>query len=426
MALSKFKKLTVLLTSFLVGQGSVQLLNLISGFLLLRWLSVEDYAQYSVTFGFQSTFGILIDLGFSGTIIALVGERIYDKKVVGSYIYAGKHFRNLLFWILIPISIITFPLVIAKYHWPWITQLLLLSSIVISLFFQGWASYYAVPLLMHKQLREYYQVQIASAGGRLIINFGFYIISTLFSWITLWINSAVIVFNAILYRKNAEKWIDEPDGSDSKIKREMLSYIAPLIPGIIFTAFQGQISVLLITIFGQTRSIAEVAALSRIAQIFLLLNAFNSVIIEPYIAKVSRQKLVISYFRILSVALAICIMLCGIAFLFPEIPLWVLGSKYQNLKIETSWLIVSSCINYIGGVIWTMSSARKWIYWWHTTLYIVLVLVVQAIGILFMKLDTTLGVIQFSLVSGMAVLVVHIIGSIYGFIYGSRQLRNTV
>ncbi|WP_257237060.1 hypothetical protein, partial [Nostoc sp. 'Peltigera malacea cyanobiont' DB3992] len=53
-----------------------------------------------MAFGFQSTFGILIDLGFSGTIIALVGDRIYDKKVVGSYIYAGKHFRNLLFWSL--------------------------------------------------------------------------------------------------------------------------------------------------------------------------------------------------------------------------------------------------------------------------------------------------------------------------------------
>jgi len=279
---------------------------------------------------------------------------------------------------------------------------------------------------MHKQLREYYQVQIASAGGRLIINFGFYIISALFSWISLWINSGVIVVNAILYKKNAEKWIEEPDASNSKIKREILTYIAPLIPGIIFTAFQGQICVLIITIFGHIKNIAEVAALSRIAQIFLLLNAFNSVIIEPYIAKVSRQRLVILYFQILTVALTICIMLCAIAFLSPEIILWVLGAKYQHLKNETSWLILSSCINYIAGVIWTISSARKWIYWWHTTLYIVLLLVVQAICILFMRLDTTLGVIQFSLASGIVVLIVHIIGSIYGFIYGSRQLTNTV
>ncbi|PHM05944.1 hypothetical protein CK516_37220, partial [Nostoc sp. 'Peltigera malacea cyanobiont' DB3992] len=99
------------------------------------------------------------------------------KKLLARIFMLESIFVICCFGLLIPISIIVFPLVIAKYHWTWITQLLLLSSIVISLFFQGWASYYAVPLLMHKQLREYYQVQIASAGGRLIINFGFYIIS---------------------------------------------------------------------------------------------------------------------------------------------------------------------------------------------------------------------------------------------------------
>jgi hypothetical protein len=48
----------------------------------------------------------------------------------------------------------------------------------------------------------------------------------------------------------------------------MLHYLSPIIPGIIFTAVQGQISVLLITLFGQTKSIAEVAALGRLGQLF--------------------------------------------------------------------------------------------------------------------------------------------------------------
>jgi O-antigen/teichoic acid export membrane protein len=125
---SKFRRLTTLLLSFLAGQGSVQVLSLLSGFFLLRWLSVEAYAQYSVAFGFQSTLSMLIDLGFSGSIIALVGDRGSDKAVIGNYIRSAKRFRNRLFAILIPGAAIAFPLVTFKQHWDWTTQLLLFVS----------------------------------------------------------------------------------------------------------------------------------------------------------------------------------------------------------------------------------------------------------------------------------------------------------
>ncbi len=76
---SRFKRWLPLILGFLAGQTSVQLLNLMTGFFLLRWLSVEQYAQYSVALGFQSTLSMPIYLGFSGSITALVGERSSDK-----------------------------------------------------------------------------------------------------------------------------------------------------------------------------------------------------------------------------------------------------------------------------------------------------------------------------------------------------------
>src|SRR5690625_2710448 len=79
--------------SFLVGQGALQLIQVLSGFFLFRWLSVEQYAQYSVVFACQSTAGMLVELGFLGAIVALVGNRIQDKKVLGNYIRAGRFFR---------------------------------------------------------------------------------------------------------------------------------------------------------------------------------------------------------------------------------------------------------------------------------------------------------------------------------------------
>ncbi|HEY9901386.1 MAG TPA: hypothetical protein V6D43_02980 [Candidatus Sericytochromatia bacterium] len=417
---SKFRRLTALLLSFIAGQGSVQVLSLVSGLFLIRWLSVEAYAQYSVAFGFQSTLSMLIDLGFSGSIIALVGDRGSDKAVVGNYIRSAKHFRNRLFAILIPGAALAFPLVTFKQHWDWTTQLLLFVSIIASIFFQGWVSYYGAPLLIHRQLKPFYQPQIISAFGRIVLCFSLYFLSALTSWTTAWVSSAVMALNGFLYRRATTNLMAEPSQSDPKLNREMLRYLSPLIPGIIFTAFQGQISLLLITLFGQTQSIAEVAALGRLGQLFFILSAFNGVIVEPYIAKVPRQDLARRYFQILGGASVISIALCGIAFLFPDPLVWILGSKYQNLRVETGWIVAGACVNYVNGVMWTIHSARKWIYWWGTGLYIGLLLATQLICVSFMTLNTTLNVIYFSLITTVAVTLVHIANGVYGFIYGPR------
>lgn len=421
MNFSRFKHWTTLILRFLAGQGSVQLLNLISGFFLLRLLSVEAYAQYSVAFSFQNTIGILVDLGFSGSIVALVGDRIHNKEVLGTYIRAAKHFRNRLFAVIIPLAVVAFPVFTSKQNWNWTTQLLLIASIVSSLFFQGWISYYSSPLLINQRLKEYYQPQIGAAGGRLVLCYILYLSSALFSWTTAWVNSAVIAVNGFLYRRAAKPLITEPLHSDLKVNSEMMNYLLPLIPGIVFTAFQGQISVFIITWFGQNQNIAEVAALGRISQFFVILSAFNSVIIGPYIAKVACQNLAKRYFQIVGVALAISITLCTISFLFPQPLMWVLGSKYQHLQVEIGWMVSGACLSYVGGVMWTMHSARRWVYWWGSFLYIGLLLATQIICVAVMDLSTTLNVIYFSLITTGAVMVVHISNAIYGFFYGIRR-----
>jgi O-antigen/teichoic acid export membrane protein len=415
---SRAQRWVGLITSFLAGQGTVQLLNLFAGFLLLRWMSVEAYAQYSVAFGFQSTLGMLVDLGFSGSIIALVGERSSDLSVVGRYVRSARYFRNRLFVVFLPLAIIGFPLFISKHHWPWSTQVLLMISIGLALFFQGWVSFYSTPLLIKQNINRYYRPQIITALGRNVFCVVLYLASALTSWATALVSSAVIVVNSLIYRKETKQLVHEPDKSDLKANSEMLRYISPLIPGIVFTAFQGQISVLLITWFGQTRSVAEVAALGRLGQVFLILGAFNAVIVNPYVARVARPNLGPRYLQFVGAATVISIIVCVIAFLFPDPFLWTLGPKYRNLRTEVSWLLAVSGLNYVGAVMWTIHSARRWIFWWGTFAYIGVLLITQAVCVSVMDLSTTLNVIYFSLITSSAVMLIHIATGVFGFIYG--------
>lgn len=421
---TRYKRWAALISVFLAGQGSVQVLNLISGFLLLRWLSVEAYAQYSVATGFQSTLGMLVELGFSGSILALVGDRGSDKKVVGTYIRSVKHFRNRLLAVMLPLAAIAFPLVTSKQNWDWTTQLLLFLSIVSSVFFQGWVSYYSPPLLITQQIRQLYQPQIISAIGRIILCFTLYLTSALTSWTTAWVNSVVIAVNGFLYRIATKHLVIEPRNSNPQINHEILRFLSPLIPVITFAAFQGQISLALITIFGETKSIAEVAALGRLGQLFVILGAFNRVIVAPYIAKVASQNLAKKYFQFLGASVATAAILSLVAFLFPQPLLWVLGSKYQDLKAEVGLVVASSSFSYVANVLEVMNSSRKWIYWWGSSFEIFLLLIVQVICIFVMNLSTTIDVIYFSLIVAIAYFIVHLLIGSYG-IYQNYRFQSS-
>lgn len=392
----------------------VQILNLATGFFLIRWLRVDDYAMYSVATGFQGTVGILVELGLGSSIVALLAGRT-DPQVVGGYIRSTRHYRNRFFLFLLPVIFVAFPVLTLRQGWGFPLTAVLLAAILVSLYFQSWASYYAVPLLIHQELALYYRTPSLLSATRLGVSFLLHLLSLISAVASVWLSTLSTVAQGWFYREHSAQHIAEPRESDPAKNREVLNYIRPLLPSTIFFALQGQISILLITWFGKENSIAEVGALGRIGQLFVMLAAFNSVIIAPAIARVSRRLLLRRYSQVLAGALVISGVLVGSALVFPDAYLWLLGHKYEHLRGELAWMMVSSCIGYLTGVLWTMHSARKWIFTWGVWTYIGSVVLTQIAGLVFMDLSTTRNVILFSVFSSLATLLVQVAWGISGF-----------
>ena len=401
--------------SFLVGQGAIQALNLVSGFLIIRWLSVDAYAKYSVAFAFQNTVGMLVDLGVSGSIVAMVGARSGQPEVIGAYIRAAKHYRTISFAVVIPIAAGFFIWMSLRQHWGYALQAGLFGSVVFSLFFQGWSAYYSAPLLMHHRLGRLYGAQFTSGALRLAASCLFYVAGALSSVATAWINSLSLAWCAVSYKRHAHDLVQEPPQADLAANREMARYLAPVVPGIIFYALQGQLTLFLITFFGKSHNIAEVAALGRLTQALILVGAFNGVIIEPYIARVPHCLLPRRYPLILGGAICLAAALAVGSYFFPGAALWIIGQKYAHLRTAFTWSIGAWGLNYLGGLLWLMHSARKWVYWWHTIFCCATLTVAQAIGVWRLDLSTTVGIFQFSLLTAAANLFVHAVGGLYGF-----------
>jgi O-antigen/teichoic acid export membrane protein len=418
---SRIRKLISVLASFVLGQAGLQAVTVLIGLFLVRSLSVNAYAQFGLALGFQATASILMDLGFASTIIPLVGERAADRVLVGKYVRAGKSLRDRAFLILSPVVTIVFLAITHKQRWGWPVQLGLLFSVLLALYSSSAASYYSVPLLLYRRLREFYVLQTASAACRLLLYVLLNAIGSLNSLTAAGLSALNATINGSLLKREGGKSIEWPESEDPALRKEIIKFILPALPAILLGAFHGQIALFLISIFGSTVNIAQVAALGRLGQIFYLLMTFNVMVVEPYVARLARPRLLLTYLRLITLACLGGALLVLLSFTFPALFLWVIGPRYEQLRGLIGWVVMTACVNYVAGLIWIMNRSRKWLFWRGSIVEISLVAVVQIGYLLIFGVRTTRDAVMFNFASSFCYVVAHSYVAVIGFNKGARD-----
>jgi O-antigen/teichoic acid export membrane protein len=419
---ARLRQLLGPVVAFFLGEGALQAINISAGLLLVRFLPLEGYAQYGLAFGFQATASILMDMGYAGTIIPLVGNRIDDRALVGRYVRAAKYLRDRAFLLLAPFTSAAFLAITAKQHWSWSVQIALLTSVLLCLWSAGQASCYSAPFFLYGRLREFYLPQTLSAAAKLILYVVLRVAGGLNAVVAAGLNAVNAIFVAGVLGKQGRRYIEWPDRDDRSAIREVLKYVLPAIPIFVFFAFQSQIALFLISIFGQTVNIAQVAALGRLGQLFGALTTFNMVIVEPRIARLGSERLLATYLRLVVLAAACCAPVVFFAFIVPGPFLWLLGPQYRDLGNVVGVVILTASINYLANLVWIMNRARRWLFWRGTVLEIVLTLAVEIAFIGYFGVRTTRDAILLSLAVSLCSLSTHAYIGVHGFLGGSRSL----
>jgi O-antigen/teichoic acid export membrane protein len=408
------RRIAKILATFFLGQGALQGANILAGLYLVRTMSIEGYAQFGLAVGFQQTVGLLMDLGFTSTIIPLVGDQGHNKALVGKYVRAAKHLRDRTFWILSPIAMIAFFFIMRRHRWSWTSEVLLMGSVLLSVYSGGKVSYYSAPLFLYGRLKDFYLPQTLTAILRLVVFWTLRVVGALSGWAASIVAALNITLNGVILQKASRAHVEWPEEDDPKIDREVILYVLPAIPALVFAAFQLQSSVFLIGIFGQSVSIAQISALSRLSQIFGILTIFNTVVVEPVMARLQPAKVLSRYIILILIAFLACTPIVLIAFLAPGPVLWLLGSKYEGLRDVVGWAMLTGAVNYVSMLIWIMNRARKWVFWSGTILEISLTLLGQTLFIVMHGVRTTHDAVFFSLLSAFGPLLTHIYVMVYG------------
>lgn len=411
---------------FLAGQGATQCLNLLANLYLVHRLSLEAYAQFGLASGFQTTFSVLMDLGFASTIVPLVADRREDKALVGRYVRSANHLRNRSYLVLAPVAALAFLAIMHRQHRSVTVQLLLLASVLLGLYSGGTMAYFAAPLFIFRRLKDYYMPQALFAAVRVAVYLLLGAAGGLNAASAAGVSALSVTATAAYIRRKSRRYFVWPAQDSEATDREMLRYILPASPAILFSAFQTQIALLLVSIFGGTIFMAEVAALSRIGQLFMLMLSMCSIIVEPYMARLGRERLAQNFMAFFLLAAAACAPLIVVAFRWPGAYIWVIGAKYEGVRPVLGWYVLSLSINLIAGVVWVMNRARKWVFWSGSILEVVLLLGVQIGFLAMVGVKTTREAVFFNFASSFCYLIAHGYVAIFGFMKGPRTQSTDV
>jgi O-antigen/teichoic acid export membrane protein len=395
-----------LFSKYFLGQGAAQLIQLASGFLLIRWLDKGDYATYTLVMAILGTSSVLFSLGLSQCLTGLIGKRVNDANVVGRYIKASKSLRNPLLAVGSIILFALFYSISEKFEWGGGLWCVLWLFVVSSLFFKMWEQVYSPILLLNQQIGRLYLLGLAGGSSRLLLILGTYLLSLFSVPVVLLYNVAQAALSSVGTYVMARSRVVVPLASEScaRERSEILKLSLPKIPTSIFAAFSSQLIVFLVSILGTQGQLAEIGALTRLAMLFVVFKRFGSVMVTPYFAKLDFS-VVPARLRMLLLAMGTLLLSVSlVTYVWPDPLLFLLGNDYGHLGFEVFLVVVLALTRVCNVQIVSVRNARNYIFNWHSIAILVPQLCAIITGALIFDLGVLSNVLYFSLLISVTAL----------------------
>lgn len=388
-----WRRWAVLLSGLAGLQFLIQLLNGITGFLLVRSLPREEYSVFTITGTLLTMLLMLTDLGLTVGLINIGGRVWKDRNQHALLVADALKLRFVLFLICVCFIAPIGGGLLIKAGATAKEAVLLMSLILLSAGIGASALIHATVARLHSRHRELQVAELYAAASRLAASAAGLVAAAA----ALVASAAVVlsqwVFGARMRRISLEILGPLPEASND-YRAELAGTLRSLGPTAIFYGFQGQVATLLIAMFGTGGQVADLGALSRYNILFSISGVVMAQVVSPAAARATDGQ----HFRhilrlaLLSYAGFSGLIILGVA-VFWRLALGLLGEQYLGLRSELILFMVSSALAGLNGLLWCFISARGWIH--HVWVIIPMTLVFQAVLVRWLPLDTVASVLFF-------------------------------
>ena len=385
----------------------IQVLGFLSGILIVRHLSKPDYAWFTIANSLAATMNMLADVGVSGALSAVGGEVWQDNARFGSLIRTALTLRRK--FAIVSIAVVTpiFIWMLMKNQAPVATTAVLVPVALVGFLMQLTAGVLGVVISLRQEIRRMQLVGLAAALLRLA-----FIAPACLIFIDARIAMIAGVAAAALQVWLLRRWVrasvvwNAPESSEYRSR--ILSIVKRQAPITIFHCVQGQIIVLLISIFGSEDRVAEIGALGRFAILFTLISSVINGIIVPRFARCQERSVLRRRYWQVAIGFAVLAgSLVTLSAIFPRPLLWVIGSQYANLENVVWLMMLNAALGSMFACLVSLTYFKGWII--PAAITIPMEIGTQLLLILIFDMSTVRGVLLVGCIGSLPPILLNII-----------------
>ncbi|MBU3714846.1 MAG: polysaccharide biosynthesis protein [Ferruginibacter sp.] len=344
-----------------IYQIAIQVIALLSGFLIVRLLPTDEYASYTIANTMLGVMTVLSDGGINSSFM-YQGGKVWQDKFAFSEIFSTAHFlrkRFALITLVIGLPLLFF--LLQKQHVSILSSLLVIATLI-----PAFVSSLSDNLLQvgPKLNQNIFPIQ---KNTLLVSLIRFFMVIPLllvfpFTWLCLLLNGLTRMYGNFRLWQINKLYFNRTNKIDHSIKKKMIRQVARLLPASIYYCFSGQIAIWLMSILGSNSSVAGLGALGRFSLIFSIFSLIFGTIITPRFSRISDKsdKLFSHFIKIQIAGLLAGFFISILFFLFSNYLLLLIGRSYLHLRVELFWSIVAGVIGTCAGFSFSLFTCRGW------------------------------------------------------------------
>jgi O-antigen/teichoic acid export membrane protein len=387
------------LAAYSGAQGIVLLVNALSGFLLVRGMSKEQYAWFTIANSLQATISVMSDSGLGSAMMAVGGRVSNDES---KFVRVMKVAQQMRLEFMTLASVVVLPVgcwMLMRNN----ASFSMACAVSVLVALTGLAAGESAVLATMNKMRRNISLIIKAD-----LSLGFVRLAAILAGLLSGLNAFIAVaattvsqwVQVMVLRKNASLRREVVETAADDYKRQLRVVVRSLFPLCLFACVQGHLTTWILSFFAGASEVADVGALSRLGIIISFAALPVTQLIFPVISteqNLSRVK------RLTAVALVAVVLpavsLCVLCVWFSEQVLWILGAQYAGLKLELAWFLVAQVIGSVATAIWSLAYARGWVR--LAWIQIPLTLATQAVAAFCLNLSDVRQVIMFSSISNV-------------------------
>jgi O-antigen/teichoic acid export membrane protein len=400
---SKWFRWSRIIGGFSVVQILLQGVSALTGFIMVRQMSKEDYAWFTITSSLVATAGILTDSGLGSALSSLGGPIFSTKDRFAELLSVVKRYRRLFLLAALAVTLPTGALILEINKVPLFTSILLLLLVGISAVPAAETVMLTGACRLHSRLRAILVADASVASSRLVMTLGAILIG-LNAAVAAGISAAVQWLNLTLMRRQTRDMTSAPFQPTGEFHQPMMAVVRQMLPICIFSCVQGHIATWILSFKGTTAAVADVGALARLGILVTIVALPLTNIAFPAIARASNQRHLAKMCSLTILAMLVAAaMFVGVGIFLWQPLLWIFGPQYGHLRMELAWYTVHLAGGLAAQTLWGICLSRSWVK--TAWIYIPVTIVIQLLAVMLMDISSTTSAIQFAALGHVAGIV---------------------